>query len=257
MSVAPLPETDDIGAPVLSIRPSSALYLGPSLRLAPHTTSVHCVVVGVDGPFCLHTEGRPDIETRSALVRPRRRHQVTTAPGTTMLFAYLDVTASASRHLRSALLAQPSDLRITRQHEQHLINLGAAGRCEAIHRALLEARSTGAPVDERITEAIEYLAAHPTAGAADVARRVATSTSHFLHVFAAETATSFRRYRLWLRMLRVAAAVIEGANLTEASAAARFASPSHLSDSFSDMFGLTPSALLATGARIEIDPTPL
>ncbi|WP_245849362.1 helix-turn-helix domain-containing protein [Lentzea kentuckyensis] len=106
--------------------------------------------------------------------------------------------------------------------------------------------------DDRIRFALTTLLADPGLSAPQVAAEINLSTSRFLHLFSANAGTTFRRYRLWARMLRVAAAVGEGADLTTASAAAGFASPSHFSDTFHDMFGLTASALLAQDARVVV-----
>ncbi|GGS54035.1 AraC family transcriptional regulator [Actinokineospora fastidiosa] len=108
--------------------------------------------------------------------------------------------------------------------------------------------------DERVRTALGLLRSHPCLSAPRVAGEVGLSTSRFLHLFSAQTGTSFRRYRLWARMLCVAAAAARGADLTRASAEAGFASPSHFSDSFHDMFGLTASTVLTRNARIVIDP---
>jgi methylphosphotriester-DNA--protein-cysteine methyltransferase len=76
------------------------------------------------------------------------------------------------------------------------------------------------------------------------------STSRFLHLFSAHARTSFRRYRLWTRMMRLAAVVGTGQDLTRASVEAGFASPAHFSDSFHEMFGLSASRLFAESTRI-------
>jgi AraC-like DNA-binding protein len=106
--------------------------------------------------------------------------------------------------------------------------------------------------DDRIRTALATLLADPALSAPQVAAEINLSTSRFLHLFSAESGTSFRRYRLWARMLRVAAALNRGADLTSASAEAGFASPSHFSDTFHDLFGLTVSALLGRRARLVV-----
>lgn len=107
--------------------------------------------------------------------------------------------------------------------------------------------------DDRIRTATGLLRADPNLSAAQVAAAIGLSASRFLHLFPAGAGTSFRRYRLWARMLLVAAALSRGADLTRASAEAGFASPSHFSDSFHAMFGLTASALRAT-TRVFVSP---
>ena len=88
--------------------------------------------------------------------------------------------------------------------------------------------------------------------AAEIAAAVNLSPSRFLHVFSAHAGTSFRRYRLWARMCHAAGALSDGADLTTASAEAGFASPSHFSDTFRTMFGLSATALLSSQVRIVV-----
>jgi methylphosphotriester-DNA--protein-cysteine methyltransferase len=54
-------------------------------------------------------------------------------------------------------------------------------------------------------------------------------------------------------MLHVATAVSKGADLTRAAVDAGFASPSHFSDAFRRMFGLTATTLLGGGVEIVVD----
>ncbi|WP_405134454.1 helix-turn-helix domain-containing protein [Nocardia sp. NBC_01388] len=109
-------------------------------------------------------------------------------------------------------------------------------------------------MDPRIDAALKTIrsdfAANPTA--AELAAAAKLSVPRFLHSFSAETGTSFRRYRLWARMAHVARAVGEGADFTTAAIEAGFASPSHFSDTFHAMFGLTASALLP-GTRVVVE----
>jgi AraC-like DNA-binding protein len=79
-----------------------------------------------------------------------------------------------------------------------------------------------------------------------MAAMVDLSTSRFLHLFRDQTGTSYRRYRLWLRMMRAADLLRQGHNLTRAATEAGFSSPSHFSDTFHAMFGLRPRQLLGT-----------
>jgi AraC-like DNA-binding protein len=64
--------------------------------------------------------------------------------------------------------------------------------------------------------------------------------------------TTFRQYRNWRRMFLVATALSRGEDLTQAAYSAGFASSAHLSTSFLKMFGLSPSFLLKTKARITV-----
>lgn len=113
-------------------------------------------------------------------------------------------------------------------------------------------------IDERIRRAMLTIREQPDrrSSAADLAAAANLSTSRFLHLFSANAGTSFRRYRLWTRMLHVAVAVSRGLDLTAASTEAGFASPSHFSDTFHAMFGITAKALLSSPTRIIVRDPP-
>ncbi|MFD6397626.1 helix-turn-helix domain-containing protein [Nocardia sp. NPDC060249] len=108
---------------------------------------------------------------------------------------------------------------------------------------------TQIPVDPRIVAATAIVRAHPTRS---ITAEVHLSKSRLLHLFTEHAGTTFRRYRVWARMLAVGRAVAKGADLTTAAVDAGFASHSHFSDAFHAMCGLSASELLRAGARINI-----
>lgn len=112
-------------------------------------------------------------------------------------------------------------------------------------------------MDSRISRAACHLReqTNPALSADELAARAGLSTSRFLHLFREHVGTSFRRYRLWARMLRVGILLNGRQDLTTVAVEAGFASPSHFSDSFHTMFGLQPSRLLAAGVNIRLLPT--
>jgi AraC-like DNA-binding protein len=222
--------------------PGHAAYLGPSLRLDHHSGSVHCLALGIDHEFTVHT-ATGSRRARSAFIPARTRHRI--AGDGRMLFFYLDPT-SATDGLLAAMTDRTQAIAYDHRDERAL----AGQDPEHLRRTLV-----GSPVgDQRIRLAMRTLLADPASvrGAADLAREVGLSTSRFLHLFSANAGTSFRRYRLWARMLRVAVAVDKGMDLTTASTEAGFSSSNHFSDAFHAMFGLTASALLAGGTRIVV-----
>ncbi|MFE7744661.1 helix-turn-helix domain-containing protein [Nocardia sp. NPDC057455] len=229
-----------------------AIYRGPSLRLDAHSTAVDCLAVGIDAPFTLAADGR--VRTaRSALVPPRRVHRVVTE-GDHMMFCYLDPGSPAARACRARMTQWDNDFGLHHVSENALATAAGSARPEPGSLAGLAGAAPVAPLDERIVEALADLHAHPAAAftAARFAAAAHLSESRFLHLFAAQAGTSFRRYRLWVRMLAVGRAIAGGANLTMASTDAGFASPSHFSDTFRTLFGLSASDLLATGVQVVV-----
>ena len=129
---------------------------------------------------------------------------------------------------------------------------------DSVDRCVSRANSaavTGTPGCARIVRITPPIRAQPgvPVTAAEFARDTHLSTPYFLRLFATETGTSFRRYRLWARMLHVATAVSKGSDLTRAAVDAGFASPSHFSDAFHRMFGLTATTLMSGGVKIVVD----
>ncbi|SEK59614.1 AraC family transcriptional regulator [Rhodococcus maanshanensis] len=251
----PLPETCAAPpAPALWVGYGHAVYLGPSLRLEPHSTAVYCLAVGVDAPLTLRVDGSADVVLRSVLVPPRAVHQIV-ATGERMLFCYFDPGSARAGGCLERMAAAQGGFGSGHRAEAELVGLCGAPALDAL--GILDAASGPVlgPVDERIDGVIRSIRAQPGSpvSAAEFARDTHLSTPYFLRLFAAETGTSFRRYRLWARMLHVATAVSKGSDLTRAAVDAGFATPSHFSDAFRRMFGLTATALLTGGVEIVVD----
>lgn len=248
MRSSALPETCCPGDPAtLWVGPGGiAAYIGPSLRLAPHSGSVACFVVGVDAPFRLRASGRERL-VRSALVPARTVHHVVAGPGR-MLFAYLEPGSARARRLQQRMTDRTDAVLVAHGAESGLLRRIA--RADHVDLAALVAGiapDDATPVmDARIRLALRIVQDRPQEiTAATLAAELGLSPSWLLHLFSAQVGTSFRRYRLWARILLVIGALSRGSELTTAAVDAGFASSSHLSDTVRRMFGLTITRLLA------------
>lgn len=230
-----------------------AVYLGPSLKLDFHSGSVLCFAAGIDAPFTLSDSASRRWTVRSAAVAPRTVHRVE-SHGERMLFVYCDPGTARAHRILDGMTTRHQGVGLTHVGEEELLAIAISS--EPDPRSILACVSGPEPqrLDERILDAMEIVRAKPGAvvAAADLAAAVNLSTSRFLHLFSAEAGTSFRRYRLWARMLHVGAAVADGSDLTTAAVEAGFSSPSHFSDAFHAMFGLSAGALLAAETRIVV-----
>lgn len=173
-----------------------------------------------------------------------------------MLFFYVDPGASGTAHLLGQMTDRTSAIAYDHRDEAALLadwRQGPVTDPEMPRRRLLGA-GEAEPTDERIRVAMQLLRDRPgeQGSAAEMAAAVNLSQSRFLHLFSAHAGTSFRRYRLWARMRHAAAAVSRGADLSTAASDAGFASPSHFSDTFRAMFGLTATQMLANQLRIVV-----
>lgn len=170
-----------------------------------------------------------------------------------MLFCYFDSHSARARGCWARMSQVGERIGLGHEDEAILIGLAEAADPDPLHLMDL-AGGAPPPIDDRIAAAIGTLRAHPGSNlsAADLAAAGHLSTSRFLHLFSANAGTSFRRYRLWARMLHVGVAVAKGSDLTTASTEAGFATPSHFSDAFHVMFGLTATEVLAAGTRVVV-----
>ncbi|GAA4231643.1 AraC-like DNA-binding protein [Streptosporangium album] len=242
---------------MLWLWPGQAIYTGPALDLEAHSGSVACLAIGLDDVFTVRTRGQPAQTARSALIAPRLTHRLV-AHGDRMLFCYLDPGSSRRLACERQMTSGDSGLRLGHREERLLIRHAPwPGSVPSAPDWLdLAAPREPAQIDARIQEAAARLRTevHRTVSAEELAIGCGLSTSRFLHLFPAHTGTTFRRYRLWTRMLRVAELLAGRHDLTTAATDAGFASPSHFSEAFHRMFGLRPSRLLAAGVTI-IDAT--
>jgi AraC-like DNA-binding protein len=252
VSRSPLPETcPRFEPPAVWVSYGYAVYLGPSLALAPHSTAVDCLAIGVDASFSLRRPGSENRTARSVLVPARSLHQIISDDGS-MMFAYLDPSSAGARKCRQRMARADGGFGFDHEAESELIRLCRDESPDPVRLLERAAGSAVHAIDPRIAAAIEAIRAQSgrSDSAAQIASSIGLSRSYFLRLFAAQTGTTLRRYRLWARMIRAMQRVSQGCDLTRASMEAGFASPSHFSDTFNKIFGLTATALLKSGITI-------
>lgn len=77
----------------------------------------------------------------------------------------------------------------------------------------------------------------------DAAKFIGLSPGRARHLFVQQTGIPFRRYLLWLRLVRAVEIYAAGAHLTEAARGAGFADAAHSSRTFRRMFGIRAGSL--------------
>jgi AraC-like DNA-binding protein len=237
--------------PTVWIWPGEALYAGPSLNLAPHSGSVWCFAVGIDGPLTVTTPDGTTLQGTSVLIPPRLTHQLVCL-GRGLVSCYLEPTSARAEACRHKMSEWIGEIGVGHAAEQQLTFTPSDDE-SACRWVDLAAPGTQKVVDPRIAAAARRIREDPatTVASSELAAEVGLSESRLLHLFRDELGTSLRRYRIWVRLVHAGTAIATGANMTEAAMKSGFASPSHLSDRFKTTFGLSASRLLATGLTIK------
>jgi AraC-like DNA-binding protein len=236
--------------PRIAVGAARALYVGPGLNLTPHVNVAVTVAIALQGSFELRVWQRErkwsDWQTHEvARIQAQSLHHLrATGP---MVFLYLDPLADAHSH---ASLGDLSLGRARLLELSHPLGLGAAFAAMGLQAQV--------PKDPRIARVAREMDRNPDHfnHLREAAQMAKLSASRFRARFSEEVGLPFRRYRLWRRMAVVMRELAAGNNLTTAAMTAGFASASHLSSSFKQMFGLAPSALTTLGVEIDLSEDP-
>jgi AraC-like DNA-binding protein len=236
--------------PSVWLWPGQALYAGPSLNLAPHSGSVWCLAVGIDGPLTVSTSDGTKRDAHSVLIPPRLIHQLT-CHGAGLVSCYLEPTSDRAESCRGMFTMWSGDIGVTHSAEGRLTFTPTDDE-SASHWLDLAAPRVQRTTDPRIAAAAQRIRDDPATAVSsrELATEAGLSESRFLHLFRDELGTSLRRYRLWVRLVHAGTEIAAGANLTEAAMKSGFASPSHLADRFKTTFGLSATQLLGTGLTL-------
>lgn len=203
--------------------------------------------VSVDGP-------RGQQRGPAVMVRANEHHRVRTF-GATVAVLFVEPEGPVGRAL-SALERHggrwPAVSDGQRQQLSRLAEGGSRLGLEAAYEGLLETLSSDPPsflpLDRRVQTTLRLLrAAEPErARTADLAGRVDLSPSRLAHLVHAELGLSVARYRRWRRLRKAAELIGLGATITDTAHECGFADSAHLSRTFVQMLGITPSVFRAS-----------
>lgn len=237
----------------LTIGPGYAGYLGPALDIDAHSTAVGCLAVGVDADFKFRAAPIGEVSTRAAYSRARHTHQLNAGPGR-MLVLLLEPTSASTVNYQDNMKRVIGPFGFDHRAEKELIAACQSAHTDFNRLLTIAGAAPSGSIDPRIARVMRSIRVDPLAktSADDIARGEGISTSYFLRLFAAQTQTSFRRYRTWSRMLHAAKGFASGHDLTRCAVDAGFASLSHFSRVFHSMFGLSATALLSMGVQLDV-----
>ena len=237
----------------LFLWPHRLLLVGPAFDTALHRHHAAQLCVGLPGPLHLRRSPRGHWLTAwGFFIPPDMPHQLD-AGGSKTAFLYLEPEGAEYAAQRSRFehegpgIQALSETTERKRLAAELAQATCCGEADDLSRALLGEpldASTPAPLDERVRRALLWVAAHlqePVRLRA-VARAAVASESHLAHLFRAQVGLPLRRYVLWRRLRVAVEKMLAGNSLTAAAHEAGFADAAHLSRTFRDTFGVTPSA---------------
>jgi AraC-like DNA-binding protein len=245
-----------VRTPVAWVRPGHVGYIGPDLGVDPHSPSVAMLTVGLDAPLVLCT-ARGSIRTGSSFVPARTTQRITATEGW-MLALFVDPTGAPATAIADEMRDSVGPFGLAHRRERELVDLCRAAVVDPDRiyaRAIAGPASVTDPRIERVAATIRSDPAH--AFRADhIAANLGLSTTHFLRLFSRQCGTTFRGYQRWNRMIHTVRGAVAGQDLTRSALDAGFATPSHFSETFRDMIGLSATRMLRAGISFDLGNSP-
>ena len=237
-----------------------ALFVGATTA-SRHRHHAVQISVALAQPFRMRLEQGAWQEYTGVVIRADAEHEFDSG-GVAVANLFLDVESADYRGMLQRgvevgrSLAVPQDLlqALRAFHAGTTAMATAPELCARIVEALLGRTLARRTIDPRVARVLELIGREPAQKirVERLADAVALSPSRLAHLFAEQVGVPIRRYRLWRAIREAIRLCLGGASLTEAAHATGFSDSAHFSNSFRDLFGMTPSLLLSPQAAVEI-----
>jgi AraC-like DNA-binding protein len=238
------------------------LYCGPLQHLEAHVYGTAVLHVGIYRPFRIRIAGGDWETCRGVVVPAGVRHALDMAGGVHgKLFVErdsLDFPGFGSRfpcHGKPACF-WPDEETLDCFRWVYEADPDRAAVASRLDTLLSHERPARPVLDARIRRAVDLIRRDLDRNLSQesVAAVTELSPSRFLHVFREQTGVSYRRFRMWKRLLS-AVEILHGADhLTRAALDAGFADAAHFSHCFRDTFGVNPAFVFRKIDRFEVAP---
>ncbi|MFE7798623.1 helix-turn-helix domain-containing protein [Nocardia sp. NPDC057440] len=239
--------------PVAWMRPGHIGYVGPDLGVDPHSPSVAMLSVGLDAPLVLHTGTHGQIRTSSCFAPARTTQRIVATEGW-ILALFVEPAGAPATAIVDEMTSAAGSFGLNHRRERELAELCRAERVDPDHIYACAIAGTAPPADPRIEQVAATIRSDPsrTFRADRIAANLGLSTTHFLRLFTQQYGTTFRGYQRWNRMIHTVSKAVAGHDLTRSAIDAGFATPSHFSETFRDMIGLSATTMLRAGIRFDL-----
>ena len=248
--------------PVWLTEPSWYLWDGGFLLLGrsegaigAHAHHAIQVVIALNGEPAICAEGGTWQSEKGFIVLPDVVHSYD-GRGADGAMLFVDPESNEGQWLRASLGQQITFVPAARLNDcaseirRFSENPLDAMEARSLIRHCIESLCAGTPPlrrrDTRITAALDTIRASTDLRVSleDIAATVFLSPSRFAHLFAEQVGLPFRRYLLWRKLARAMLKIGHGETMTDAAQGADFADAAHLTRTFNQMFGISPSALM-------------
>ncbi|WP_174189623.1 AraC family transcriptional regulator [Nocardia barduliensis] len=242
--------------PVAWARPGHVGYIGPDLGVDPHAPSVAMLSVGLDAPLVLHTAHGP-VRTGSSFAPARTTQRIVATQGW-ILALFVDPTGASADAIAAEMTAAAGPFGLAHRRERELAELCRGPVVDPDRLYARVVANPGPVTDPRIAQVAATIRSDPARPfrADHIAANLGLSTTHFLRLFTQQCGTTFRGYQRWNRMTHTIRNAVTGYDLTRSAIDAGFATPSHFSETFRDMIGLSASRMLRAGIRFDLGTSP-
>ena len=239
----------------LFVFPGRVFFRGRGLHTEYHSHHASSLLVSMENqPFMVALSEEEDARPyRGLLLGPGVRHQLL-ARSTDMLV--IQVVPEMYRF-------GPGSIReIAANNLDSIARLATARKCREVSRAtdeilaLVEGQGEiiqeHPPLDARIENSLQQIqeALPEILSVAELSIMAGLSEHRFMHLFKKEVGIPVRRYALWARMQKAAFLLQDGRSLTDAAHEAGFSDSAHMSRSFKEFFGISPSSVLGEKAAV-------
>lgn len=230
----------------------SITFIGALDAVDCHRHAAPAVVVGLDADIRFEAAGCPPVRARGAFIAPGVKHALAVG-GQEALVVYLEpgsdwaravIRACGDASLKAVGRAEPW---MTLAQVLSASSENTTACLAALSVALDAMLRTGAHEthDQRIAQVLACCRKGEAEDESRLAAQLCLSGSRLRHLFVSDTGTTLSRFRLWCRMRRAVLGAMVGLSMTEAAMESGFFDSAHFSRSFKDMFGVSPSMILA------------
>ena len=215
---------------------STSVFSVDVAGVARHPNPVTCVVRGRRGPLTVVGQGQ-SVTADIVIIRPGIEHHIICGVG-----------GLSAMYLDGARWQNPGPL--AQRLEGRLGELALAGMqldCDAQRELRERLDHSQDRLHSGMNAVLTDLTSEPMARMSqdELAKRLGLERTKALRLFKESTGTTFRQFKRWTGLQHAARLIVAGALARTAAMDAGFADTAHLTRTFKQCFGLTPSQAIA------------